>query len=275
MTREIRIGDIVIGNDNPIVLIAGPCVIESRNMALDIAKSTQIICQKLKIPYIFKSSYDKANRSSIKSYRGPGLIRGIKILREIKRRFRLPICVDVHEISQIDEVKEVADIIQIPAFLCRQTDLILQAAKTQKVLNIKKGQFIAPWDVKNIIEKIVTTGNHQILLTERGFCFGYNNLVVDMKSIHIMRQTGYPVIFDGSHSVQQPGGKETYTGGEREMIPPLLRAAAAVGCDGIFLEVHPHPEKALSDGPNMVRLNQLESILKDVIDIDRLIKGRL
>ena len=273
MSREMKIGNILIGNKHPLVLIAGPCVIESKNMAIEIAKNIQTICKKLKMPYIFKSSYDKANRSSIKSYRGPGLKRGIRILKEVKDKFKLPICVDVHETSQVEEVKNIADIIQIPAFLSRQTDLLIEVGRTQKVVNVKKGQFLAPWDVKNIIEKITTTGNHNILFTERGVCFGYNNLVVDMKSLCIMRKTGYPVIFDGSLSVQQPGGKGDFSGGDSSMIPPLLRAAVACGCDGIFLEVHPEPEKALSDGYNMIQLNMLESLLRNIIDIDNLVKG--
>lgn len=246
-------------------LIAGPCVIESEKMAFEIAEGIKKAAVGLKIPFIFKASYDKANRSSINSYRGPGLKKGLEILSKIKKAFGVPVLTDVHCSHDVAAVAAVADIIQIPAFLCRQTDIIVAAAKTGKTVNIKKGQFISPRDMKNIIGKVESSGNKKIMVTERGTCFGYNNLVVDMRSIVIMKRFGYPVIFDATHSVQIPGGLGDSTGGESEFIFPLSRAAVAAGADGLFLEVHRNPEKAMSDGQNTVKLSCLKDFLAGVI----------
>jgi 2-dehydro-3-deoxyphosphooctonate aldolase (KDO 8-P synthase) len=224
------------------------------------------------MPFIFKSSYDKANRTSIKSYRGPGLKKGLEVLEKIKKELNIPLLIDVHEREQVPAVSKVTDILQIPAFLCRQTDFVLTVAKAGKPVNVKKGQFLAPWDVKNIIEKIESVGNKNILLTERGTTFGYNNLVVDMKSLPIMRSFGYPVVFDATHSVQLPGGKGIATSGNREYVPHLARAAVACGVDALFLEAHPDPDKALSDGPNMMRLDDLPKLLKEVKEIDKIVR---
>jgi len=262
MTKEVRVEHISIGKNNSLVLIAGPCVIEEKEICFQIAQRLIQITQTLDIDFIFKASYDKANRSSISSYRGPGLNSGLEILREIKERFKIPILTDVHCRQEVAKVAEVVDIVQIPAFLCRQTDLILEAAKHAKVINVKKGQFLAPEDMKNVIEKITSVGNENILLTERGTCFGYHNLVVDFRGIRIMKSFGYPVIFDATHSVQLPGGGGICSSGEREFIPYLTFAAVAVGCDGLFMEVHPQPQKALCDGPNMISLDELPTILK-------------
>jgi 2-dehydro-3-deoxyphosphooctonate aldolase (KDO 8-P synthase) len=264
MVKEINIDNFKIGGNNLLVLIAGPCVIESEKLCFEVAQRIKEITQKLKIPFIFKSSYDKANRLSIESFRGPGIKRGLEILKKIKERLNLPVLSDVHCKEEVSLAKEVLDIIQVPAFLCRQTDLVIEVAKTGKVINIKKGQFLAPWDIQNIIKKIESTGNKKIILTERGTSFGYNNLVVDFRSLEIMRNFGYPVIFDATHSVQLPGGKGASSGGQREFVSGLSRAAVAFGCDGLFLEVHPHPDKALCDGPNMIDLKELNKILKEV-----------
>ena len=272
MVKIVKIGHIEIGGNRPLVLIAGPCVIESEDQVRKTVKGLKEIAKEIKIPFIFKSSYDKANRTSIKSYRGPGLKKGLEILEKVKREFDIPLLVDVHRIEEVKSVSEVADILQVPAFLCRQTDLVISIARTGKPVNVKKGQFLAPWDMKNVIEKIESTGNKKILLTERGSCFGYNNLVVDMKSLPIMRSFGYPVVFDATHSVQKPGGKGTTTGGEREYVSSLAQAAVATGIDGLFLEVHPQPEKALSDGPNMVKLNEVKELLEKLITIDNIVK---
>ncbi len=272
MVKIVKIGDIEIGGNRPLVLIAGPCVIESEDQIRKTVKELKDIAEKIKIPFIFKSSYDKANRTSIKSYRGPGLKKGLEILEKVKREFDIPLLIDVHQIEEVKAVSEVADILQVPAFLCRQTDLVTSIARAGKPVNVKKGQFLAPWDMKNVIEKIESTGNNNILLTERGSCFGYNNLVVDMKSLPVMRSFGYPVVFDATHSVQKPGGKGTATGGEREYVSSLAQAAVATGIDGLFLEVHPQPEKALSDGPNMVKLNEVKELLERLIRIDNIVK---
>ncbi len=269
--RKIKIGSITIGGNAPFVLIAGPCAIEDKKTTLAIAGRLKGIAGRLKIPLIFKASYDKANRTSVKSYRGPGLEKGLEVLAEVKKRFNLPILTDVHCKEDVREVAEAADVIQIPAFLCRQTDLILEAAGTGRVINIKKGQFLAPWDVRQIIDKAVSTGNKNIIITERGASFGYNNLVVDFRSIPIMRQM-CPVIFDATHSVQIPGGLGASSGGQRDMVEYLARAAVAVGVDGIFMEVHPDPEKALCDGPNSVSLNNLPVLLKQLKEVDRVVK---
>jgi 2-dehydro-3-deoxyphosphooctonate aldolase (KDO 8-P synthase) len=254
------------------LLIAGPCVIESEKECYSTAKRLKEITAELDIPFIFKSSYDKANRTSIDSPRGPGLKKGLKILKNIKDKLNLPILSDVHSKDEIKDAAKVLDVIQIPAFLCRQTDFVISVARTKRVVNVKKGQFLSPWDTKNIIKKIESTGNKNILITERGFSFGYNNLVADMRSIPIMRQFGYPVVFDATHSVQLPGGAGTASGGQREFVAHLARAAAAVGCDGIFMEVHPCPEKALCDGPNMINLDNLFLILKQLKEIDNLVR---
>ena len=274
MVRTIKIGKIFIGDNQPFVLIAGPCVIESRKEAFKIAKELKRITSKLKVPFVFKASYDKANRTSIHSFRGPGIFDGLKILAEIKNELNVPVLSDVHCRHEVELAAEILDIIQIPAFLCRQTDLISAAAKTGKVINIKKGQFLAPWDVKGIVKKMEEGTNRRLLLTERGVSFGYNNLVSDFRSLEVMRQTGYPVIFDATHSVQQPGGLGHASGGNSEYIPLLSRCAVAAGVDGIFLETHFNPSKALSDGPNMLPLGQLEKLLKDLIAIDRIVKKK-
>ncbi|MFA4991657.1 MAG: 3-deoxy-8-phosphooctulonate synthase [Candidatus Omnitrophota bacterium] len=272
MFREVRIKNFKIGGDNPIVLIAGPCVIESEAHALYHAEAIRDICEKSGVNFIFKSSYDKANRSSMKSYRGPGIDKGLRILSKIKKRLGVAVLTDVHCRSELARAKEVADIIQIPAFLCRQTDFIIAAAKTKKIVNIKKGQFLSPWDVENVIEKISRSGNKNIIITERGVMFGYNNLVTDFRSLQIMRGFGYPVVYDATHSVQLPGGRGCASGGEREFVRGLSRAAAAMGCDGLFLEVHKDPDKAPCDGPNMIKLGKLGELLSEVKKIDRIVK---
>ncbi len=254
-------------------IIAGPCVIESRDVVFRTAQKLKDICAKLSLPLVFKSSYDKANRSSIKSYRGPGLSEGLMILQEVKERFSLPLLTDVHSPDEVRTAAKVADILQVPAFLCRQTDLIIAASETGKPVNVKKGQFLAPWDVRNIIEKFTSTGNEQIMITERGASFGYNNLVVDFRGIPLMRSFGFPVIFDVTHSLQLPGGQGTCSGGQNEFAEPLSRAAVAVGADGLFMEVHPEPERALCDGPNMIPLDSLEDLLTKVKSIHEVVQG--
>lgn len=252
-------------------LIAGPCVIESEESVMLIAKRIKEITDKLEIPFVFKSSFDKANRTSINSFRGPGLEEGLRILNKVKEELGLQVTTDIHEPYQAEKVAEVVDIIQIPAFLCRQTDLLVAAAKTGKVVNVKKAQFLAPWDMKNVIGKLEESGNHNIMLCERGTSFGYNNLVVDMTSLVEMKKFGYPVVFDATHSVQKPGGKGNCTGGNREYVEYLAKAAIAVGADAIFMEVHPDPDNAKSDGPNMVKLDDLEEILIKLTKVYRAI----
>ena len=269
--KIINIRNLAIGQRQPLVFIAGPCVIETHESCLKLADRLKTIFQSKKLPFIFKASYDKANRTSVNSYRGPVVKEGIKILADIKKRLDLPILSDVHSEEEIPIVSETLDIIQIPAFLCRQTDLILAAAKTGKPINIKKGQFLAPWDMKAVVEKVRSTGNEQILLTERGACFGYNNLVSDMRSLVIMRELGYPVIYDATHSVQLPGGQGSASGGERNMVMPLARAAVATGCDGLFLEVHENPEQALSDAATMLSVEALPNLLEQVLEIHRVV----
>ena len=266
---QIRVKNIKIGQGNPLVLIAGPCVIESEKACIDTAKRIKDIAERAGMPFIFKSSFDKANRLSIDSFRGPGLNKGLEILNKVKQKLNLAILSDIHCQEQIKEAAKVLDIIQIPALLCRQTDIIVAAAKTKKVINIKKGQFLAPWDILPIIKKIESTGNKSILITERGVSFGYNNLVSDFRSLKIMRDFGYPVIYDATHSIQLPGGKGSCSGGQREFVSGLSRAAVAFGCDGLFLEVHPNPDKALCDGPNMINLKDLERLLKQARNIER------
>ena len=270
--KTVEVGNIQIGGKNPIVLLAGPCVIEDAERTLQIGKAIKAIATRLGIPYIFKASYDKANRSSYHSFRGPGLTSGLAILKEIKQELNVPVVSDIHSIEQVEPAAAVLDILQIPAFLCRQTDLIYQAALTGKAINVKKGQFLAPADMKNVVQKILETGNERLLLTERGTTFGYNNLVTDMRSLPIMRSFGYPVVFDATHSVQLPGGAGTTSSGQREYVEYLTRAAVATGIDAIFLEVHDNPAEALSDGPNMLYIHQLESLLKDVLAIDAVVR---
>jgi 2-dehydro-3-deoxyphosphooctonate aldolase (KDO 8-P synthase) len=265
--REVRGGSVCFGGNAPLALIAGPCVIESRDHSLFLGEKIAAIAAAARIPYVFKASFDKANRSSAKSFRGPGLDAGLKILAEVKRALGVPVLTDVHETDQIAPVAEVVDILQIPAFLCRQTDFLVAAARTGKPVNVKKGQFLAPWDMKNVCEKIAAEGNQNILLTERGASFGYNNLVSDMRSIAVMREFGYPVIFDATHSVQLPGGQGTSSGGQRQFIMPLARAATATGIDALFVETHDNPDKALSDGPNALPLDQLKTLIGQVLRI--------
>ena len=274
MTREIISGNVIIGNNRPLVLIAGPCVIESESATMRHAERLMTICNGLSIPFIFKASYDKANRTSINAYRGPGLREGLAILRKVKEALGVPVISDVHSIEQIAPAAEVLDIIQIPAFLCRQTDLLVAAAKSGRIINVKKGQFLAPWDMKNVAGKLSASGNENIILTERGASFGYNNLVVDMRSFPVMRATGYPVVFDATHSVQLPGGQGDSSGGQREFVEYLSRAAVATGIDGIFMEVHEDPDKALCDGPNSINLNDLPELLKTLKALDSIIKRR-
>ena len=274
ITRSIAAGPLSIGGQNPLALIAGPCVIESEKIAMEIAKKLKRITTDLHVPFIFKASYDKANRTSIKSFRGPGLNDGLKILQKIKTELDLPVLSDVHKEEEIDPAAEVLDILQIPAFLCRQTDLLVKAAQTGKPVNVKKGQFLAPWDMKNVVVKLEESSNSNILLTERGATFGYNNLVVDMRSLVLMREHGYPVIFDATHSLQQPGGQGTTSGGQSEMVPDLARGAVAVGCDAIFMEIHTDPSKALSDGPNMLQIDLLPELLEQLVTLDQVVKGK-
>ena len=250
-----------IGGTQPLFLIGGPCVIESEDHALDLAERIKSVCEELEIPFIFKASYDKANRSSIKSYRGPGLDKGLKILQRIKDELQIPVLSDVHETTQVSRAAEVLDVIQIPAFLSRQTDLILEAAKTGKPLNIKKGQFLAPYDMKNVIDKALSQGNDNLILTERGTSFGYNTLVFDVRSIPTMKQWGFPVVIDASHSVQKPGGEGDFSGGESEFIPTVAKAGLSAGADGLFLEIHDNPSQALSDSHNSFNINNLNTFL--------------
>ena len=260
------------GAGAPLAIIAGPCVIESLDLCREVAGRVQTICRELGLPYVFKASFDKANRTSGGSFRGQSLEKGLEVLATIKAEFGVPVLTDVHETWQVKPVAEVVDVLQIPAFLCRQTDLLLAAGESGRAVNVKKGQFLAPWDMKNVVEKVIGTGNHRLLLTERGASFGYNTLVVDMKSLPILRGLGYPVVFDATHSVQQPGGQGTTSGGQKEFIPHLLRAAVAVGVDALFLEVHPTPESALSDAATMLPLAHLRDLLETAVAIDGLIK---
>ncbi len=273
MTCEVKVDGSIFGGGRPLVLIAGPCVIEEEELTLHIASFLKDLAADLGIGLVFKASFDKANRTSIRSFRGPGLEEGLRILSRIKSETSLPVLSDIHDISQVEPAAEVLDILQIPAFLSRQTDLLIAAAATGKVVNVKKGQFLAPWDMKNAVGKIEEAGNRQILLTERGASFGYNNLVVDMRSLVVMRQMGYPVIFDATHSVQLPGGSGTSSGGQRQFVEPLSRAAAAVGIDGLFWEVHEDPGNALCDGPNSLYLKDLKGMLETILAIDALAKG--
>ena len=271
-TREITLGSQRLGGGNPLFLIAGPCVIESETHARMMAERVAKIAADAGVPYIFKASYDKANRSSVKSYRGPGLAEGLRILRKIKTDLHLPILTDIHDASQAAPAAEVADILQIPAFLSRQTDLLVAAAKTGRIVNVKKAQFLSPWDMGNVVEKIATAGNSRIILTERGASFGYNNLVVDMRSFPVLQKLGYPVVFDVTHSIQLPGGQGHASGGQPEFIEPLARAGVAAGVDGIFLETHDNPAAALSDGPNALPLAQLPQLLVRLKELSTLVR---
>ena len=273
MTKEINISkDVVIGGNRPFVLIAGPCAIESESMTMEVASTLKAICSKLNIPFIFKSSFDKANRTSLTAPRGVGIEEGLRILKRVKDELQVPVITDVHESYQCAKAAEVVDILQIPAFLARQTDLLLAAAQTGKTVHVKKAQFMAPGDMRNVVNKLIAAGNHNIMLGERGTSFGYNNLVVDMTGLVEMRQLGFPVVFDATHSVQKPGGQGSSTGGNRAMVPPLMRAALAVGVDAVFAEVHPDPDHAFSDGPNQLYLSSVEEILKQAISIDLIAK---
>lgn len=270
--REVIVGNVTFQNDAPISLIAGPCALESRNHALECAAAIREITQKVGIATVYKSSFDKANRTSLSGGRGVGLREALPIFAEIRDTFGMPVVTDVHNAEQCAPVGEVVDILQIPAFLCRQTDLLVAAAKTGKTVNVKKGQFLAPWDMKNVLAKVTESGNPNVLLTERGASFGYNTLVSDMRALPIMAETGAPVIFDATHSVQQPGGQGASTGGDRTMVPVLSRAAVAVGIAGLFIETHPDPDKAPSDGPNMVPMHELEALLRQLKAIDTVVK---
>jgi 2-dehydro-3-deoxyphosphooctonate aldolase (KDO 8-P synthase) len=272
-TREVAVGAIRIGGGRPLVLIGGPCAIEDEKHALLTAERLAGITADKRVPFIYKSSYDKANRSSVRSYRGPGLVEGLRILRKVREAVGVPVLSDVHQVSEVEPAAAVLDVLQIPAFLCRQTDLVLAAAATGKPVNVKKGQFVAPGDMKNVVEKVVSTGNHALLLTERGASFGYNNLVVDLRGLRIMRELGYPVVFDATHSVQLPGGAGDRSGGERRYVQGLARAAVAFGIDALFMEMHEDPDRTLpdgrplSDGPNMLRIDDLPRLLDQLLAI--------
>ena len=269
MQRVVNVGGISIGRGNAPVLIAGPCVIESLESAKATAAFLNDLTEELQIPFIFKTSYDKANRTSFKSYRGPGVSKGLDVISNIRDTVGVPVLSDVHRFSEIGPAAEVLDVIQIPAFLCRQTDFLVAVAESGKPVNIKKGQFLAPWDMEHVVAKIVSTGNEQILLTERGVAFGYNNLVVDFRSLVLMRQFGWPIVFDATHSVQLPGGQGSSSGGQREFVPMMARAATAVGVNGIFMEVHESPDQALCDGPNSLPLAEVRPLLKQLVAISR------
>ena len=270
----MKLINFTVGPDKPLFLIAGPCVVESEGLVLDVAGKLKELTARLGIPFIFKSSFDKANRSSQKSYRGPGMEEGLRILSEVKRQLGLPVLTDVHEDTPMAEVASVVDVLQTPAFLARQTNFILNVCSQQRPVNIKKGQFLSPWEMQNVVDKARSTGNQQIMVCERGFSFGYNNLVSDMRSLSVMRATGAPVVFDATHSVQLPGGKGTASGGQREFVPVLARAAVAAGVSGVFMETHPDPDKALSDGPNAWPLARMEPLLTTLVQLDRAVKSR-
>ncbi|MBQ1416904.1 MAG: 3-deoxy-8-phosphooctulonate synthase [Selenomonas sp.] len=273
--NQVKVGNYTIGGGEKLTLLAGPCVLEGLDRCLLIGRTIKEICQRLDINYVFKASFDKANRSSFHSFRGPGMKEGIKMLQKIKDELQVPVVTDIHETSQAEPVAQVADILQIPAFLCRQTDLLHAAAQTGRVVNVKKGQFLAPEDMRNVVDKLHESGCDQIMLTERGASFGYHNLVVDMRSLPIMRSFGYPVVMDGTHSVQLPGGNGTTSAGNREYVEYLVRAAVGAGVDALFLEVHDNPEEALSDGANMVYLDKLEDLLKDAVAIHEIVRHKV
>ena len=270
--HHISLQNFQIGNDLPFVLLAGPCALESRDHAFDMSGKLTELTKKLGIPFVYKSSFDKANRTSLKAGRGMGIEKSLPIFADIRKEFKIPVVTDVHSPEQCAEVAEAVDILQIPAFLCRQTDLLIAAAKTGKIINVKKGQFLAPWDMKNVAAKITESGNPNVMLCERGVTFGYNTLVNDMRAIPIMAETGHPVVFDATHSVQQPGGAGSATSGDRRMVPYLARAAIAVGCAALFMETHENPDSAPSDGPNMVKLQDMPAILEQLLALDRLVK---
>jgi len=273
MPGALTVGDVTFGGGRPFVLIAGPCVMEGEEHTLNIARHLLQLKSELGIQVVFKASFDKANRTSVSAYRGPGLEEGLRILAKVRQQTGLPIVSDIHEVGQVEPAAKVLDILQIPAFLCRQTDLLLAAGRSGKVVNIKKGQFLAPWDMANAVAKISSTGNDRILLTERGTSFGYNNLVVDMRALAIMRDMGCPVVFDATHAVQLPGGAGTSSGGQRQFVAALSRAAVAVGIDGLFWEVHPDPDRALCDGANSLPLAEVKTVLEELLAIDAIIKG--
>jgi len=262
-----------VGIGQPMFLIAGPCVVETEQLAVDTAGRLKEMAARLGVPFIFKSSYDKANRSSLESYRGPGIEEGLRVLAEVRRQLDVPVLTDVHEDTPFDEVASVVDVLQTPAFLCRQTDFILKAAGAGRPINVKKGQFLSPWEMGNVVDKARSTGNTQVMVCERGFSFGYNNLVSDMRSLSVMRDTGAPVVFDATHSVQLPGGKGASSGGQREFVPVLARAAVAAGVSGLFMETHPDPSRALSDGPNAWPLDLMEPLLEQLAALDRVVKS--
>ena len=266
--RLAKVGNTVtVGSGKPLTLIAGPCVIENRDLVFEVAEAVNAICKKLGVQYIFKASFDKANRTSASTFRGPGVTAGLAVLQEVKDKLGLPVLTDIHESSHVEQVAEVVDVLQIPAFLCRQTDLLMAAAATGKAINVKKGQFLSPQEMSQVAQKLRTAGVENLMLTERGNSFGYNTLVVDFRSLPQLQSFGCPVIFDATHSVQQPGGQGGTSGGQREYVAPLARAAVAVGVDGLFMEIHPNPDKALSDGPNMLPLHRLEPLLKQLLAI--------
>lgn len=266
--RLAKVGNaVMVGSGKPLTLIAGPCVIENRDLVFEVAEAVNAVCKKLGVQYIFKASFDKANRTSASTFRGPGVTAGLAVLQEVKDKFGLPVLTDIHESSHVAQVAEVVDVLQIPAFLCRQTDLLMSAAATGKAINVKKGQFLSPQEMSQVAQKLRTAGVENLMLTERGNSFGYNTLVVDFRSLPQLQSVGCPVIFDATHSVQQPGGQGGTSGGQREYVAPLARAAVAVGVDGLFMEIHPNPDKALSDGPNMLPLHRLEPLLKQLLAI--------
>ncbi len=268
----MKLAGVEVGADRPLFLIAGPCVVESEMLAVETAGQLREIARRLNVPFIFKSSYDKANRSSIRSYRGPGIEEGLRVLDSVRRQLGVPVLTDVHEDSPLGEVAAVVDVLQTPAFLCRQTNFIVNVARQGKPVNIKKGQFLSPWEMSNVIAKAESTGNPGIMVCERGFSFGYNNLVTDMRSLAVLRETGRPVVFDATHSVQLPGGKGDVSGGQREFVPVLARAAVAAGVAGVFMETHPNPDQALSDGPNAWPLHLMENLLATLVELDRVVK---
>ena len=272
--HTVNLGSVSFGNALPLALIAGPCQLESRDHAFEVASALKEISGRVGIGLVFKTSFDKANRTSADAQRGVGLKAALPVFAEIREKLGLPVLTDVHEIDQCGPVAETVDVLQIPAFLCRQTDLLIAAAKTGRAVNVKKGQFLAPWDMKNVIEKITSAGNENVLITERGASFGYNTLVSDMRALPVLKETGKPVIFDATHSVQQPGGQGTSSGGQREYVPVLARAAVAVGVAGVFIETHPDPDKAPSDGPNMIPLKEMEKLLTELVAFDRLAKSQ-
>ena len=270
----MKVAGFTVGNREPLFLIAGPCVIESEGLVMEVAAHAKKVADSLGVPYIFKASFDKANRTSARSFRGPGMHEGLRVLEKVKAELGVPVLTDVHEDTPVTEVADVVDVLQTPAFLVRQTNFIQRVARAGKPLNIKKGQFLAPWDMQNVVDKCREVGNEQVMLCERGVSFGYNTLISDMRALAVMRETGCPVVYDATHSVQQPGGQGTSSGGQRAMIPVLSRAAVAAGIAGVFMEVHPDPDRALSDGPNSWPLHRLEELLRPLVEIDRVVKSR-